>query len=183
MPATDPFNMYYLAVLCPAEIEDKVLKHKLWMRDHFGCTVALKSAAHITLVPPFWLRREAEQSLVDTVQSFQTDLMPVEIQLEGFSHFNDRVLFIAVNENQQLSVLCKETEKHFIQHFKGIIKPDDRPFHPHITIANRDIKPGDFISAWQHFSNEKFEESFQTNAISLLKLNSGQWEVIAEKTC
>jgi len=183
MPVPDPFSMYYVAVLCPAAIDDTIQKHKLWMRDHFGCTVALKSAAHITLVTPFWLKNESEELLKDTLQTFQTDKLPVEIELKDFSHFSDRVIYINVKENHQLDTLRKEVEDHFIQSFRGIIKPDTRPFNPHITIANRDIKPGDFIKAWEHFSKEKFEESFRTNSVSLLKLTAEKWAVIAEKQC
>lgn len=174
-------SMYYVATLCPPAIDDKVQKHKVWMRDHFGCVVALKSPAHITLIPPFWLNHTAEQLLIETVQSFQTDKTPIELQLHDFSHFTDKVIFITVVENQPLNNLRIETEDHFIQSFHGIIKPDERPFHPHITIANRDIKPSDFKQAWQHFAKESFKESFQSNIISLLKLSAGKWNVIAEQ--
>ena len=139
MPLPDPFSMYYVAVLCPAAIDDTIQKHKLWMRDHFGCTVALKSAAHITLVTPFWLKNESEELLKDTLQSFQTDKLPVTIELQDFSHFSDRVIYINVKENHQLDSLRKEVEDHFIQSFHAVIKPDTRSFNPHITIANRDI--------------------------------------------
>ncbi len=181
MPLPDPYSMFFVAVHCPAVVDGKIQKHKLWMRDHFGCTVALKSAAHITLVTPFWLKNDSEQSLIDTLQSFHTDHLPVEIQLQDFSHFSNRVIFVTVNENQQLGALRKETEDHFIQSFPNTIKPDGRPFHPHITIANRDMKPGDFIIAWEHFSKEHFEENFRATTVSLLKLTAEKWTVIAEK--
>ncbi len=181
MPAVDPYCMYYVALLCPTAIDQKVEQHKLWMRDRFGCTVALKSPAHITLVTPFWFDRLSEQTLLETVESIQTDLPPVEIQLQSFSHFSNRVLFIKVNDDPLLNSLRKQVEDHFIQALGRAIKPDTRPFHPHITIANRDIKPGDFDEAWQHFSNQSFEESFHTNTISLLKLTDNKWHVLAEK--
>jgi 2'-5' RNA ligase len=151
------------------------------MRDHFGCRVALKSAAHITLIPPFWFDYTSESLLTATLQSFQTDKIPLDIQLYDFFHFSNRVIFITVNENHRLGGLRKETEDHFIQPFPGIIKPDDRAFHPHVTIANRDIKPGDFIRAWEHFSREKLEENFCATTISLLKLSLEKWNVLAEK--
>lgn len=181
MPAPDPYSMYFIAVLCPPAIDESIQKYKLWMRDHFGCTVALKSAAHITLVTPFWVKNESERLLIDTLQSFETDKLPAEIELQGFSHFSNRVIFVTVNENQQLAALRNETEDHFIQSFRKFIKPDERPFHPHVTIANRDIKPADFIKAWEHFSREKLQESFSTNTLSLLKLTQGKWTVLTEK--
>ena len=181
MPVTDPFSMYYVAILCPPAIESKVQQYKLWMRDRYGCTVALKSPAHLTLIAPFWLVNTSEQLLIERLQSTQTDLPPVEIQLQGFSHFSNRVLFITVKENHPLNRLCKEVGDHFIQAFPGIIKSDDRPFHPHITIANRDMKPGDFDEVWQHFAKEELEENFHSNTLSLLKLTAGKWTLLAEK--
>ena len=60
------------------------------------------------------------------------------------------------------------------------IKKDDRFFHPHITIANRDMKPAHFEKAWEHFSNKKFSETFDMNSISLLKLGQAKWNVIGK---
>ena len=181
MKDTSTHSMYFLAVLCPPSIDEKVQTYKLWMRDRFGCTVALKSTAHITLIPPFWMEHMLEEKLIHTLSHFQTTIPCFEIQMQGFSHFSNRVVFVAVNENPQLGSLRKAVEGHFIQPFHGIIKPDDRPFHPHVTIANRDIKPGDFNKAWEHFKRLTFDERFDATSVSLLKLSPGKWNVISEQ--
>lgn len=173
--------MYYVAIVCHAEVNEKVLQFKYWMKEKFGCVVALKSPAHITLIPPFWLEETREAALQQALQSFSTNGNQLEIRLEGFSHFNKRVLFILVKENLALEEIKKQTEKHFIQQFGEIIKTDDRPFHPHVTIANRDLKPFDFTKAWEHFSKKDFKETFRWVTISLLKLGSDKWNVIGEK--
>jgi 2'-5' RNA ligase len=173
-------QMYYVAIVCPKKIDEKVFQLKEWMRKQFGCMVALKSPGHITLIPPFWMDEERENELIETLQQFKSNDKP-EIHLKDFSHFGDRVLFIHVNENEQLTQLKEQAETHFIQSFNGVIKKDERPFNPHVTIANRDVSPSTFVKAWAHFSKEKFEESFIAEEISVLKLNSGRWDVIAEK--
>jgi 2'-5' RNA ligase len=86
-----------------------------------------------------------------------------------------------VEENHKLGSLRKAVGDHFIIPFHEEIKPDDHPFHPHVTIANRDIKPGDFNKAWNHFKRQVFDEQFEAATISLLKLNAGKWNVIAEQ--
>jgi 2'-5' RNA ligase len=174
-------SMFFIAVICPPEIDKKIQAYKLWMRDRFGCTAALKSPAHITLIPPFWLHNEKEQRLIDTVHCFQSQIQSFKIHLQQFSHFSNRVIFAAVQENHQLGSLRKAVEDHFIVPFHEDIKPDDRPFHPHVTIANRDIKPGDFNKAWEHFKRKSFDEQFEVKTISLLKLTPGKWNVIAEQ--
>lgn len=175
-------NMYFLAILCPPLVDDKVLRFKHWVKEQFGSVVALKSPAHITLIPPFWLEEVREKGLLQSLQSFTSDMEELEIQLEGFSHFGKKVLFVQVKESPSLQELQLQTENHFLEPFGDNIKKDNRPFHPHITIANRDIKPGDFEKAWQYFSKKVFKETFRTKTISLLKLSTDKWNVIAEKS-
>ena len=179
LPATH--SMYYAAIVCPPEAEEKVVHFKHWMKEQFGCVVALRSPAHITLIPPFWLEEARETKLQNAVQSFASDIEELEIHLEGFAHFARRVLFIGVKENPALEEIKKQTEFHLMKSFSDVIKTDDRPFHPHITIANRDLKPSDFIKAWEHFSKKDFKEIFHSRTISLLKLSPGKWSVIGEK--
>jgi 2'-5' RNA ligase len=175
-------SMFYVAVLCPPEIDKKIQAYKLWMRNRYSCTVALKSPAHITLIPPFWLENEKEQQLIETIHTFKTSIDPFTVTLKDFSHFSNRVLFVSVEENHQLSSLRKATEDYFIPSFREVIKPDDRPYHPHVTIANRDMKPGDFNKAWDHFKRQQFHEHFEATAVSLLKLSPGKWNVLAEQS-
>jgi 2'-5' RNA ligase len=151
------------------------------MKEQFGCIVALKSPAHITIVPPFWFEESRENELLQALQSFSSRLSEVEIHLDGFNHFRKRVLFINVEENKMLIDLEVQAEDHFMESFSGCIKKDNRPFHPHITIANRDMKPSHFEKAWEYFSKKEFKETFNVNAISLLKLSQGRWTVMSEK--
>jgi 2'-5' RNA ligase len=173
--------MYYVAIVCPADVNEKVLQFKYWMKEQFGCVVALKSPAHITLIPPLWLEQSEETILQQTLQSLSININRADIHLQDFSHFNKRVLFINVKENPALAEIKQQTEKHFIQMPGNAIKTDDRAFHPHITIANRDLKPADFVKAWQHFAKKNFKEMFQVKSISLLKLGPDKWNVIGEK--
>jgi 2'-5' RNA ligase len=181
MDQADKHSMYYVAIVCSGEAGNKVLKHKQWMKEHFGCTVALKSPAHITLIPPFWMEEAAEEQLKQVFQSFTSDVDEIIIQLSGFDHFSNRVLFVKTDNSAALQTIKKQTELHFSQSFGNIIKIDERPFHPHVTIANRDLRPGDFIKAWEYFSKLEFNENFLANTISLLKLSPGKWNIIAEK--
>ncbi|MBK5272515.1 MAG: 2'-5' RNA ligase family protein [Bacteroidia bacterium] len=173
-------SMYYVAIVCPPQVDEKVLHFKNWMKERFGCIVALKSPAHITLVPPFWMDEARETELRQTLRSFKSDIDELEISSDGFSHFGNKVLFINIIKNTALQELKNHTENQFIQLFSDVIRKDERPFHPHITIANRDMKPGDFEIAWKHFSNINFKETFLANSISLLRLRNAEinWQVV-----
>jgi 2'-5' RNA ligase len=170
--------MYYVAIVCPEELNNKVHSFKLWMQEKFGCKVALKSPAHITLIPPFWSDMGKEEMLLQALHGFESSQHTILVELNGFDHFSNRVIFIDIEPNDHLARIQKEVEDHFFNKLGSIIKKETRPFSPHITIANRDLKPGDFVKAWQHFSDMPFEEKFTSNNISLLKLIDGKWDVV-----
>ncbi|MBI5858586.1 MAG: 2'-5' RNA ligase family protein [Sphingobacteriales bacterium] len=174
-------SMYFIAILCPPATDEKIFQCKQWMKEQFGCTVALKSPAHITLLPPFWLEEEREGGLIATFQHFRPDLQEIIINLSGFSHFSKRVLYVGVMANPALEEIKLQTENYFSENFPGTIKKENRPFHPHVTIATRDMRPSDFDKAFIHFSRKGFAEQFQAKTISLLKLSTGRWNVITEQ--
>jgi len=117
--------------------------------------------------------------LLDLISSFHSDLGKLKIRLQGFSHFAKRVLFVNIIPNPGLNENRRQTELHFKKGLGDIIKEETRPFTPHITIANRDLKPADFDKAWAHFMNRKFQVIFETQQISLLKLSPEKWNIIA----
>jgi 2'-5' RNA ligase len=51
----------------------------------------------------------------------------------------------------------------------------DKPFHPHITLAFRDLKKDKFEIAWQEFKGKKYTEKFDVNGITLLKHDGKVW--------
>jgi 2'-5' RNA ligase len=175
-------NLYYIAVVAPSTVEEKVLGYKHWMQQQFGCQVALKSPAHITLISPFRLAADREQELVNGFAAFRSRIVDCRVSMEGFAHFGDRVIFIDVKKTAGLVQLREETSIYFQQLFGHLIPNDTRDFHPHITIANRDLQPEDFEKAWPHFSSQSFFGEFHAPAISLLKLENGKWNIISENT-
>ena len=54
-------QMYFVAIVLPSHLNEKLLAYKQLMLEKYNCKVALKSPAHITLVPPFWMEEEKEQ--------------------------------------------------------------------------------------------------------------------------
>ena len=174
-------SMFYIAIVCPPHIEAEVSRMKLWMKQEFGCVAASRSPAHITIVPPFWLTNERMQELKEVFSGFSSVIEEQEILLSGFGHFDKKVLFIDVKENMFLTELQVDAQRYFKAYFGKEIKNDKRPFHPHVTIATRDIKPSAFIRAWEYFTKRGFEDSFRTAEICLLISDQGKWKVHSVK--
>ena len=66
-------TMYFVALVLPEELNQEILKWKRYMHERFQCSVGLKSPAHITLVPPFWLDEAKENSLLADVKRIAGD--------------------------------------------------------------------------------------------------------------
>ena len=56
----------------------------------------------------------------------------------------------------------------------------DRPFHPHLTLAFRDLRKSQYPLAWQEFSNKEYKAEFMADKIALLKHNGKSWDVLKE---
>ena len=91
--------MYFVAIVLPQHLNEKVLRYKQMMFDKYNCKVGLKSPAHITLVPPFWMEDKKEQQLISDIDSLSNHLHPFHISTNNFSAFKPRTIFIAVSPN------------------------------------------------------------------------------------
>jgi 2'-5' RNA ligase len=172
-------NMYFIALIAPEDINRQVLKWKLWMKERYRCEAALKSQAHITLVPPFWMNPELENKLADSLIEFQLTQNCFILQLNHFAHFKPKVIFINVVPNDRLTKLKDDLSGFLFKKSEFPLKKEDRPFHPHVTIATRDLRKKSFYEAWEYFKEKKFEAQWRAHGVSLLRHNKKNWDVIA----
>ena len=170
--------MYFIAVVAPKEINEDVLKWKNYMKEHHGCVVALRSPAHITLIPPFWMDESLEAKLISSITQFSEDKESFGISLKNFSAFKPRVIFLHVEASERLQKLHSELQEFLISTSALPISKDERPFTAHLTIATRDLHKKAFHAAWEVFREKKYEASWDANGISLLKHDEKKWEVI-----
>jgi 2'-5' RNA ligase len=170
--------MYYIAIVAPEEVNKEVLKWKNYFKDHFECTVALKSPAHITLIPPFWMKGDLENDLVNSIKEFSLTKNKFEITLKDFAAFKPKVIFVDVAKSEVLNSFYQSFANYIFSENKFPIKKDDRPFHPHVTLATRDLHKKAFQEAWEVFSKKKYEAIWSANGISLLRHNKKNWDVI-----
>jgi 2'-5' RNA ligase len=171
-------EMYFVALVAPGPINEHVMKWKRWMLEKYQCQVALKSPAHITLIPPFWMQPELETELLHSLQEFSSAQNPFPIKLLNFSNFKPGVLFVDVEKNETLTDLKDDLESFLIQKEKFRFPKEDRSFHPHITIATRDLRKKAFYEAWEHFKKTEYAAEWLAKDISVLKHNKKNWDVL-----
>ena len=171
-------NMYFIAIVAPGEIDQQILKCKNFFKEHYECTVALKSPAHITLIPPFWMKEDLENDLINSIKEFSITKNKFEITLKGFGAFKPKVIFADVVKSEPLNDLHKSFSDFILHQNRFPVKKDDRSFHPHVTLAARDLHKKAFQEAWEVFSKKKYEALWPVNGISLLRHNKKNWDVI-----
>lgn len=148
------------------------------MKDRFNCLVALRSPAHITLVPPFWMNDNLENKLEDAISQFSQHQVPFEINVKNFAAFKPRVIYADVLSTPHLQTLHDQLHEYLIGGNVFPIKKEDRSFHPHVTIATRDLHKKAFYEAWEIFKKENYIVSCGIKEISLLKHTQKKWDVL-----
>lgn len=169
--------LYFIAIVAPGHINEQVLIWKKYMEAQYGCKVALRSPAHITLVPPFNMPPEKEAVLGQHLSLFCKEEKSFPIQLHHFDSFAPKVIFVHVQPDEPLFHLKHRLDAYLIPLKDFHFKKEQRPFHPHITIANRDLAKKDFRKAWEYFSGLKYSAQFKAESISLLRHNNKEWEI------
>jgi len=136
---------------------------------------ALRSPAHITLHMPFEIKSGKEDLMISTLSAFRFSI-PFQVQLNNFSCFEPKVIFIDVVPNDPLITLQKELVYHVKSNLNIFNQYDDkRAYHPHITIAFRDLKKSDFYLANEEYKTKVFQAEFKVNSFFLLKHTGKIW--------
>ena len=170
--------MYFIALVAPDLINHDVLKWKQFMKERFDCLVALRSPAHITLIPPFWMEGSLENRLEDALKKFSKQQLSFALELANFGAFKPRVIYVDVVPNEILKDFHSRLQVFLTGTRLFPISKEDHPYHPHVTIATRDLHKKSFQEAWTIFKEKEYKASWKADNISLLKHNQKNWEVI-----
>ena len=174
----DAMPLYFIAVPAPSPIAEKICSWKTDLGERFGTKASLRSPAHITLVPPFYLKEEYLEMLTKKLSHFAGGRKTFQVKIDGFGHFGRKVIYAAVEKSEELESLRTDLCKAFNEPGLFQLVPDEGPFHPHITLAHRDLKSMDFDAAWEPFSKEKYRDHFIVKEISLFRNEKEGWNTI-----
>ena len=164
-------QLYFVALLPPADIQREVTAFKQTAQERFGSGHALRSPPHITLIPPF----RTDRTDFATLQTAADRQVSFPVSLLNFDRFGRRVIFVNVLPSEFLSG-CQQRLAEFGHETYGI-EPDRRPFHPHMTVAFRDLTQAAFPKAWAYFSAQQYDRTFTADAFTLLRHTGQGWEV------
>ena len=171
-------SKYFIAIVPPSQVYDEATTWKEFFSNEFNSKGALNSPPHITLHMPFEWKASKDGLLVSALKKFASKTSPFEIKLSNFGCFEPRVIFLQVEENS----LLKEMQAALFRFCKMELNlfnanRHDQPFHPHLTVAFRDLKKAEFYRAWETVKGELYSRSFQVEDFTLLRQHGKRWEV------
>ncbi len=169
-------RLYFIAWVLPEPLQRCVTDYKILAKDLFHSRHALNSPAHITLIPPFYAHTHQIEALPEGLRAFTQNFSPIPVSLSGFGKFGKRVIFVDVVPNPELMVFQNQLYHWFTELYGGVIKSNR--FHPHATVAFRDLTEEFFDEAWDFFSASECEEEATMNEIHILKHEHRKWHVI-----
>ena len=174
-------NRYFIAIVPPSPYLEQAQELKNHFKGQYQSKASLNSPPHITLHMPFEWPASKGDKLVEALQTFSSSEASVKVDFNNFGCFSPRVIFMQITPTPELTALQHHLRR-FCKTELGLFNADykDLPFHPHITIAFRDLKKWAFEKAWEEFKDKKFEGGFMADRICLLRHGGGKWRVTWE---
>jgi 2'-5' RNA ligase len=174
-------QLYFIAIIPPEPVYTEAQKLKQYFKDTYHSEAALNSPPHITLHMPFRWKESKEHLLVTELARFGATQPALELTLNNFSAFEPRVIFLDLVKSEPLETLQKLL-KRFCKQKLNLFNADykELAFHPHLTLAFRDLKKPAFYQAWSECKDKKFEATFLVNTLALLKHDGKTWKTFKE---
>ena len=170
-------HKYFLAVVPAGEVQEKVTELKFKLKEAFNLRYALRSPAHITLKMPFLWNEAKEERLTKRLASFFQSQPGFSLKLRGIGKFGRRVIFIKVREQP----LLVELQSNLVEMCKTKLnlkkELSDEAYHPHMTLAFKDMKERLFDSYLGFLNGFDFNYSVEVKEVALLKKDKGKWTV------
>lgn len=179
----DKSQLYFIAFIPPEPVFEDALRLKEYFQKTHNSKAALNSPPHITLHMPFQWRADKEEALIEKLKNFIKQHDPIKICIDNFSSFPPRVIFLNVVTTEPLVTFQKALHrfcKKELNVFNANYKED--PYHPHVTLAFRDLRKSAYAKAWPEFEKKEYQAEFIADKVALLKHDGKKWQLLKDFT-
>ncbi len=173
-------SLLFIAILPSPAIQREITAMKQYIAQKWGPRHALKSPPHITLYPPFWKKAELRHRLSNCISVFSQNQMPFEVALRDFGAFAPKVFFIQPEHSEPLTHLYTQLMEVLEKQLGMKTKHAARSFHPHLTLAHRDVEPLVFKQISADFRQRSYRRVFEVRSLTLLEWTSECWKIAEE---
>ncbi len=166
---------YFIGLTLPEDVSSRIEKEREWMRRTWGNRSGMGTVPHITLIPPFYSNLSVK-ALLSILSSIKNDR--IDAVISGHGSFGERTIYAAVEENREMTELQRKLKR--VLRESNIAFKDEKKFTPHITIANRDIKPESFVPSMEYLESLNLHEEFALSSFSLFSFIDYHWRTMGE---
>ena len=170
---------YFIALIPPDPIGSEIREIKNHFQENYGSKGALRSPGHITLHMPF-LWNEGKEEKLNNLLVHASKENCFRLTLNGFGCFAPKTIYIKNDLSQELLSFQQRLVTYTKRSMNLFNATHNRGFHPHVTVAFRDLKKDQFELAWTEFENKVFKASFEVKSFWLLKHDGKNWNAYRE---
>jgi 2'-5' RNA ligase len=167
--------LYLVALLPPEPVFSQTWALKQEVHGLTGSRNAVRLPPHITLLPPLREAADFEQACVAALAAFAAGEGPFEVGLDGFAWFSDRTLFVHVSEGAALRAFHARLLAWCATHLPQV-RPENRPYTPHLTLATRDLPPAQVPELRQLFGGRTYAAAFAVTQFTLFRHDGQHWQ-------
>lgn len=177
--------MFFVAIIPPEDICQRITSIKNDFRDRFDSRHALRLVPHITLKAPFGVPVAETGTVVDWFRHIPLNPGPFPQALQNFKSFSSRrnpVIFIEPALTPELQFLQQAVLADFMRTFPTISPAQNEfRFHPHVTVGYRDLDYDNYRRAWKEYREKQFEAVFTVDNFCLMQHDKKQWNIAARR--
>jgi 2'-5' RNA ligase len=171
---------YFLGLVPPPEILQRAQQIKLLIQEQFGIKYALKSPPHVTLKMPFNYNEAKESVLEAKLGDFLKGRKPLELTIRRVGTFGQRVIFLGIEKTPELIDLQSSLKVFCKRELNLLDELSDRNYHPHLTVAFKDLKSTHFQEVLDLVKRESFEATYCAEKLTILKRSEQKWNLHKE---
>lgn len=169
-------NLKLIALLLPDSLSDQVKKEQLFIANSWGPKRTLRTPPHITLIPPISVTDAEEDQLQNLAEKISKVVRSFTLQLNGYGSFKPKVIFIRPEDSPELNDLQITWRKGLLATMPQVLDQyPERPYHPHLTLAHRDVTPEQFKNIWNYYAQQEYKASFKVDNFWILRHETNQW--------
>lgn len=167
-----------IAIIPPEPAFTEIRNEQEYIARKWGPAHALRTPPHITLIPPISLTSGEAGWLYGMAEALSGMYPPFSISLRNYETFKPRVIFINLMHSPELKDLHETWLEAIRLKMPHVLeKFPDRPFHPHVTLAHKDLVRGQYDQMWRFYSARKYDATFPVNEFCILDYNGEGWSV------
>jgi 2'-5' RNA ligase len=167
--------LYLVALLPPEPIFSQTWALKQEVHRLTGSRNAVRLPPHITLLPPLRETPDFEQDCVAALAAFAAGEAGFEVALDGFAWFGNRTLYVHVSEATALRAFHARLMAWCAAHLPRV-RPENRPYTPHLTLATRDLPPAQVPALRQLFDGRTYTAAFAVAQLTLFRHDGREWQ-------